>query len=395
MNKNNKIAIGIILVSLAALSVLSLLGFNGRKQPIEPNDSLSVNSSDNVDDSLTLIPSENISNTEDNSNPSEEPIVNKNGWYQVTNLNELTNGDKVTFVSKDYKKTIDSYNAEVKRFNFVDSQFSENEIVTTGSSGLYFEFGIVENGYTFSTNNQYLTSAYSSSNTCKLTTVLNEYSTFNVSFEDGFAVCKAGGDKNCNTIKYSSTYFSLYTFDSGDFPIMMKWYGNEDPYFKDSFNPSDYEYQIDLSDYTLIEYGVDEFEFEDGMQIIPVYVNEGKYILTSSDSEQSFICSEFLMHENKFYGKNSYKVLDVVQSEYFSGYYKLSSLVLYDAPALLKTTENKITIHNEDDLDDFYDVGFVYREDNSIYEFASSYYIQNVGYEFCSITYILVKKTTE
>ena len=32
MNKNNKIAIGIILVSLAALSVLSLLGFNGRKQ---------------------------------------------------------------------------------------------------------------------------------------------------------------------------------------------------------------------------------------------------------------------------------------------------------------------------------------------------------------------------
>ena len=58
MNKNNKIAIGIILVSLAALSVLSLLGSNGRKQPIEPNDSLSVNSSDN-------------------SNPSEEQIVNK------------------------------------------------------------------------------------------------------------------------------------------------------------------------------------------------------------------------------------------------------------------------------------------------------------------------------
>ena len=173
------------------------------------------------------------------SNFKDPAESKKNGWFYVSDIKTLKNGDIVTFTSinsvGDNVNFMGSFLEDTKRFQstlgaylFVDE---EGQIVLhSGSEKLsYFTFGITDNGYYFKYNDQYLTSGYNSGNTLKFTDVLNEYSTFDVSFENGYAVCISGGDKTCNTIKYTSNYFSLYQYNSGNFPYLMKWYGENGP----------------------------------------------------------------------------------------------------------------------------------------------------------------------
>lgn len=207
---------------------------------------------------ITEEPTVNVPTQDVTEEPTDkDDVVNLVGWHQVLDLNQLNDGDKITFISNNEKENImlGDYNAEAKRYNPVKCSYIQNEnigtLYTADTNGNYFQLSISENGYSFIDDGKYLTSAYSSSNTCKLGDVLNEYSTFTIEFIDGLSICKSYGDKTCNTLKYSSSYFSLYPYNSSNFPLMLKWYGNNEPIFdniaKVQLQPIFKEYYLDDS----------------------------------------------------------------------------------------------------------------------------------------------------
>ena len=355
--------------------------------------------------SLNFFDKENVSSelNDKNSNSinNDENLESLNGWHHVTSVEELSDGDKITFLTKDKNRAVKSYNESVKRFEIVDSTYSVSDRSISNDFGEaeIFELGISDDGYTIKCNDLYLTSAYSSGNTCKLTNVLNEYSTFSITFEDGFAICKSGGDKKCNTIKFSSSYFSLYTFDSGDFPYLMKWYGDSEAVIDSSFNPEEFDYQINLDEWDMILYEDQLFNLEDGMEFIPLcYVND-KYYIPYSFADNCFDCNEYILHDNKLYGHDPIKSICSNKDDSYEDFYRLSiddtSIPISDTQCLFKTIDGYLNGYYEESLTTPYNVGFGYREDSSIYQFGVSPYFDSLEIELIDITYILVKKTTE
>ena len=246
----------LLLVSLSLVFAVTCLGLvnkiNNSDPIIPPVDSSDVitseeptigsseiiSSEDVSDNESTVISSEtsndSVVSSEDiiSSIESSEEIVVKTGWHFVTTLDEIEDGDYITFVSNYETNSgimLGEYNPDVKRFNPVNYSYSLTDnhgiLSTDIVEGNFFQINKYNDGYTFNKSGNYLTSAYSSGNTCKLMNSIDDYSTFDIHFEDGRLIAIARGDKKCNTIKYSSSYFSLYTFDSSNFPYLMKYYG--------------------------------------------------------------------------------------------------------------------------------------------------------------------------
>lgn len=244
----------ILLVSLSLVFAVTCLGLvskiNNSDSIIPPVDSSDVTTSEEP----TIEPSEEVSSeiisSEEQSseeisneeNKSDENLSNDEssdnyvqlyGWHLVTSLDELEDHDYITFVSNpDSGSVIGDYNSEVKRFNPVEFNYSCVDNVgsiNTDSSGApsFFQIEYYNGGYAFKyLGESYLTSVYSSSNTCKLGSELSDYTTFDVHFENDHVIAISRGDKKCNTIKCSTSYFSLYTFESSNFPYLMKYYGD-------------------------------------------------------------------------------------------------------------------------------------------------------------------------
>lgn len=360
-------------------------------------------SGDLNDDSSIEVPSDDVTDT-----PSDIPVIAKTGWHIVDDLTELSAGDYVTFISStNYSNNflIGDFNTEVKRFNIInDSKLEINSdlvgsISNSNGEGNYFEIGINNGGYYFLDDGLYLTSAYSSGNTCKLTNILNDYSTFDISFENGVAVCKARGDKKCNTLKYSSSYFSLYPFESSYFPMMVKWYGEEEPMFDSRFDVTAQTSYLDLNEWNIVY--EQDLVLADGMEIIPIHINPdgdsttiGRFDSIKSKAIPIYTYSNYLYSDT-----NVISSFIIEQSDY-DGYFKLKDSVADsyfecgDMSGHIKMNENKLTMYYLDSDELHVNSTFVFGmddEDNFVFTY------ENIGIlsSYDPVTYFLVKKNIE
>ena len=270
----------------------------------------STSSSSSFDDISSTIKDSSF----DSSSSEELPII-KSGWHLVNNLNDINDGDYITFASGIEKGNLfGEYNSSVKRFDLVKDftySHSVSNYIDNGSfsdiisSFNYFEVDINENGYSFIDDGQYLTSAYSSGNTCKLSTILNEYSTFNVTFIDDYVLCVSGGDKKCNTIKFSSSYFSLYVNSATSLPYMYKWYGDEEINNGSSFS-------FDISEYEIVQ--PEDLYLEVGMSFLPVLELDGKTYTISHGKSIAMTTCEFSKTNNTLLSNDSITSFDIVEN---------------------------------------------------------------------------------
>ena len=306
-NKNKRIKIFTsFMLALGIIGICSSISIDNIKNPnFNSNNTNNSNSSN--------------SSTITGSNSSDSSIINptivKNGWHLVNNLNDINDGDYITFASGIEKGNLfGEYNSSVKRFDLVkDFTYSQSvsNYIDNGtfsditSSFNYFEVDINENGYSFIDDGQYLTSAYSSSNTCKLSTILNEYSTFNITFIDDYVLCVSGGDKKCNTIKFSSSYFSLYENSATSLPYMYKWYGDEEINNEPLFS-------FDISEYEIVQ--PEDLYLEVGMSFLPVLELDGKTYTISHGNSIAMTTCEFLKTNNTLLSNDSIISLDIVEN---------------------------------------------------------------------------------
>ena len=366
----------------------------------------SIISPDNSSDNLSEIPSGSNSNNSDDNTSNNDVNPVKNGWYLVNNVNELHDGDYVTFISSinDTGKLIGQFLSDSKKFTVesvdlvVESEYLTN-LVTEYGDGSFFQLVENEGGFAFLSNGLYITSAYSSSNTCKMTNVLDQYSTFDVSFASDYVIATARGDKKCNTIKYGTTYFSLYEATKGDFPYMVKWYGEENPYIKSAFNPDDYTSIINLNEWEFVDYTSEDFEIYDGLEFIPVYIKNNSYYLPELLHEQVVeLTSEFVLYDNALYGYRNYLTCQFKESD-IENYYNIvfndeyfQYLSVGDSNGYFIIENNEIVGYTYDHYGPFR-LGFSYSSDFENNVLSSEHYFNNLGFEDVEyLKYILVKK---
>lgn len=406
------LSIMIILPIVSFVGKINISSSTGRSSDVKnstnKNSSIEISS---IEDSTKNESTTNSSfSSSETSSSSSEDVAVKTGWHLVTNVEEIEDRDYVTFGTKDGLsggKIIGDYNSSIKRFNHVevDSYILEDNngtIRTTEGLGNYFEVKKVSNGWNLVDDGLYLTSAYSSGNTCKLDVNLNEYSTCSINFNSGNAVIQFGGDKKCNTLKYSSSYFSLYEFSSSSFPYMFKWYGEETPIFDKK--EVTYEYSLALEGYDVVQ--IEDFELEDDMEFIPVKEMNDKTYVISRYAEMYFYVTEVVVEDNYFY---SNQMINKIESRIYEDnpeFYKLYGIsnndlqfpiITGDVEGLFKMENDEITAYYEGE---YYkgclDFGKL-REDavNSDEPFIYSYSenLEVLEYDNIGTSYYLVKKT--
>lgn len=352
-------------------------------------------------DTSSELSNDSVVSSEDiiSSIESSEEIVTKTGWHYITSLDEVNDGDYITFVSSYDTNSgimLGEYNSDVKRFNPVNYSYSltdDHGILSTDNvEGNFFQINKFNDGYTFNKSGNYLTSAYSSGNTCKLTNVIDDYSTFDIHFEDGRLIAIARGDKKCNTIKYSSSYFSLYTFDSSNFPYLMKYYGDA-PEFIVNPNLEIYSDYIDLSEWNVVQPG--DLSLYDGMELIPVLNNSNGINLISTYREESFDALDVVLIDDRYYCSEESTIAKLtVQISDIDGYYFLNcdsgSLSCADMNGYVAINDGYMIMYYKDDLE-LYDRGkllFGLKDEVLIFS-----YLQCCEYsETYDVSFYLVKK---
>ena len=363
--KNFLLILSCLVLGITSLAVISKWSDVGPGLgPITSIGSSEIISSEDVSYNESIDTSSELSNdsvvsSEDiiSSIESSEEIVTKTGWHYITSLDEINDGDYITFVSSYDTNSgimLGEYNSDVKRFDPVNYSYSltdDHGILSTDNvEGNFFQINKFNDGYTFNKSGNYLTSAYSSGNTCKLTNVIDDYSTFDIHFEDGRLIAIARGDKKCNTIKYSSSYFSLYTFDSSNFAYLMKYYG-EVPEFVVKPNLENYSDYIDLSEWNIVQ--PEDLSLYDGMEFIPVLDTSGDINLISPYKEESFGITFVISEYKNYYCSEDEKItILTIREADVEGYFFITSefgnLMCSDMTGYIKIVDGNMTMFYKD-----------------------------------------------
>lgn len=224
----------------------------------------------------------------------------KVGWHLVNDVNQLKNGDKVTFTFNynDNLRLLGAFNEERNRFDSTgclyetEGDFGKFTINENEYEAIYFTLLKTDDYFVFKLTDSYgadvyLTANSSTSNTCKLSPYITEESKFNIIFNEDYAMCIGQGNKTSNCIKAYTTFFSLYNINSGNFPTMYKWIGNYDPVFYVDplleFNPIS---ALDLNNYEIVQ--ENDFVLKDGVEFIPVYEKDDSIYLPILNESNDF-----------------------------------------------------------------------------------------------------------
>lgn len=259
-----------------------------------------------------------LSNAYGCNNVSVVAEDNRVGWHLVNDVNQLKNGDKITFLYEynDSLRMISYFNKEKNRFDSVECSYSNDEIngeITTFDNNTnHFILTKTKDYYAFQTADgyaagSYLTANSSTSNTCKLSNSITDESKFNITFNEDYALCVGLGEKTSNCIKAYTTFFSLYNINSGNFPYMYKWYGKDDPEIKlDLSYLNNYKSIINLDDYDVVF--EEDLYLADGLEYIPVLVKDEQIYLpvleTNTEAWYQYTIEPFDILRNYYLSEN-------------------------------------------------------------------------------------------